>query len=411
MKKSALFIAVLALLAVNAPHAAYPQNELAGSAGGAYYKIVVPDSWNGDLVIWNHGFDLSPPSPNPDLGPLAQLQLAEGYAVAASSYQQSGWALFKTKNDLQHLYNTFISNFGIPDKLFVTGGSLGGLVTAQAIEDAHLGPVDGALMVCGALAGSRNWDVALDLRLVYDAVCAGVPGASIPGGAQGLPPNYAFTQTDLALAVNACTGILLDPSLRTPLQAQNLSKILGIMQVPSNFLLTDMGYATFAMSDLVHDPRKLAGKIGTGNVGVDYGDASINATIRRVSPNPGAANRLSLWYTPSGKTGPAKIVTMHTDKDGLVLVENESAYASIVPAENLATAIVVEQTPTHCGFTAAELAAGWEALRAWVGGAPRPTVSFIQGTCQSLPPTVFPGPCRFDPNFVVPDMDGRVRPR
>ena len=26
--------------------------------GGAYYKIVMPDSWNRTLVIWNHGFSL-----------------------------------------------------------------------------------------------------------------------------------------------------------------------------------------------------------------------------------------------------------------------------------------------------------------------------------------------------------------
>ncbi len=412
MKKTFLFVAILTAMAAATPPAVHAQTELAGSTGGgAYYKIVVPDAWNGELVIWNHGFDLAPPRANPDLGPLAQLQLSEGYAVAASSYQQSGWALFKTRNDLQHLYDVFVSNFGMPDKLFLTGGSLGGIVTAQAIEEAHLGTVDGALMICGALAGSRNWDVALDLRLLYDAVCAEVPAAAIPGGAEGLPPNYQFTQTDLALAVNACTGILLDPSLRTAQQSQNLAKILGVMQVPENFLLTDMAYATFAMSDLVHDPEKLAGKIGTGNVGVDYGDASTNASIQRVSPNPGASNRLGRRFTPSGNVGPAKIVTLHTDKDGLVVVENESAYASVVPAMNLTTAIVVEQTPTHCGFTPAEVAAGWEALRAWVGGAPRPTAAFIQGTCQSLPPAVFTGPCRIDPAFAIPDMDGRVRPR
>ena len=46
--------------------------------GGAYYTIAVPDAWNGDLVIWNHGYSFSPVSPNPDLGPLADLQLLEG---------------------------------------------------------------------------------------------------------------------------------------------------------------------------------------------------------------------------------------------------------------------------------------------------------------------------------------------
>jgi hypothetical protein len=164
------------------------------------------------------------------------------------------------------------------------------------------------------------------------------------------------------------------------------------------------------MSDLVHDPRKLSGKIGTGNAGVDYGDPAINASINRVVPNPGAANRLGKNYTPTGNVGKTKIVSLHTDKDGLVLVENEGEYAKLVPAGNLTTAIIVEGVPTHCGFTQAETVAGWESLRAWVGGAAQPTAASIQLTCDSLL-TAYSGPCRIDPGFVIPDMDGRIRPR
>ena len=43
----------------------------------------------------------------------------------------------------------------------------------------------GAYPVCGAMAGSRSWDGAFDIRLVYDVVCGGV--APIPGGETGLP--------------------------------------------------------------------------------------------------------------------------------------------------------------------------------------------------------------------------------
>lgn len=411
MKRSRPGIAFLALLLVSVPVLATAGSEITGSTdGGAFYKIVVPDPWNGDLVIWNHGFSLAPPAPVDDLGPLAGLQLIEGYAVAASSYQQAGWALFKTRNDLQNLVGVFKDKIGTPKRLFLTGGSLGGLVTVAAIEEANIGNVAGAFPFCGAVAGSRNWDAALDLRLVYDAVCAGVPGAAIPGGAEGLPPHASFTQTSLGLAVHACTGILAPPAFRTPGQNERLEKILGTLLIPENFLLTDMGYATFGMSDLVHDPRKLSGKIGTGNVGVDYGDTAINAAIGRVSPNPGAANRLGKNYTPTGNVGKTKIVSLHTDKDGLVLVENEGEYAKVVPAGNLTTAIVVEGTPTHCGFTEAETVAGWESLRAWVSGAPQPTAASIQATCLAMPAT-FSGPCRIDPGFVIPEMDGRIRPR
>lgn len=82
----------------------------------------------------------------------------------------------------------------------------------------------------------------------------------------------------------------------------------------------------------------------------------------------------------------------------------------MVAAGNLTTAIVVEGSPTHCGFTEAEMVAGWESLRAWVSGAPQPTADSIQRTCMAMPAT-FSGPCRIDPGFVIPDMDGRIRPR
>ncbi len=412
-QKLAVFISALAvLLAGAAPGRA--QTEFAGETGdGAFYRIVVPDAWNGDLVIWNHGFSLAPPGPvtDLDLGPLAGLQLAEGYAVAASSYRQTGWALFKTKNDLQNLMDIFKAEVGTPDEVLVTGASLGGLVTAAAVEEAHLGNVTGALSLCGAVAGSPNWNGALDLRLIYDAVCGAVPGARIPGGAEGLPEGVEPTQQDLALAVHACTGILVPPALRTPAQSANLQLILTEARIPENFLLTNMGYVTFAMSDLVHDPDKLDGRVAVGNEGVVYDDPVIDATIARIAPHPGAENRLFRHFTPTGDVGAAKIVSLHTDKDGLVVVENESAYAAAVPEGNLTTAIVVEQVPTHCGFTTAEGAAAWESLRFWVAGGPQPDAAGLQATCQGLELAGFPGPCRIDPTFEVPPLDSRIRPR
>lgn len=378
--------------------------------GGAYHQIIVPDDWNGDLVIWNHGFSLDPIEPEPDLGPLVDLQVAEGYAVAASTYRQIGWAVFKTKNDLQNLYAKFVRRFGHPSQVFVYGASLGGVVTAAAIEKAHIGNVVGAFPFCGAMAGSRNWDGALDFRLLYDNICADVPGAFIPGGAEGLPEDTDLTVDDTYTAIDVCFGLFFPPG-RTAEQQARLDRFLAVSQIPESFVLVDLGFfGTFGMSDLVHARTKLNGKVGTGNKHVDYGDPLVNATIERVRPNPGAANRLKRNYTPKGRVGDVKIVSMHTDKDGLVLVENQHEYAEVVRPSKLTTAIVVEEVPSHCGFTGAELVAGWEALRGWVAGDPQPSATAIQLLCEAIEGN-FGGPCRIDPAFVVPDMDERIRPR
>ena len=380
------------------------------TAGGAFYKFVMPDVWNGDLVIWNHGFSLGPIEAVTDLGPLVDLQLLEGYAVAASSYRQDGWAVFKSHTDLKLMVDAFVAEFGEPSQIILFGASLGGIVTAAAIERVNLGNVVGALTMCGAMAGSRNWDGALDLRLLYDVVCADIPDAAIPGGGKGLPKNSTLTEDDVNAALNACTGILKKKSKRTRAQKRNLKKLVRLSNLPKDFLVTDIGFATFGLWNLHYAPGKLKKKQGVGNENVDYGDAKVNAEIARVKPKKKGARKLRRNYTPTGRVGDVKIVSIHTDKDGLVIVENETEYASVVSPENLTVAIAVEKKPTHCGFTAPEVVASWESLLSWISNDAQPTVTDLQLTCEGVR-GLFPGKCRFDPEFELPDMDGRIRPR
>ena len=418
MKQTVSIFAMLVFAIAFMTPQASAQVVLTGEAGGAFFKFAVPPAWSGDLVIWNDGlrlapnvpFTVDPSNPLAGLGALAPIQFSQGFAIATTSRRQVGWAVFKSNNDLHTMMDVFAGLFGSPGRIFLTGGSLGGLVAIQAIETAHLGNVVGGLSLCGALAGSRVWDTALDMRLVYDNVCSSVPGAAIPGGAEGLPAGSTITQTQVALAANQCTGVLLPPALRTPDQQARFSTILNITKLPESFFLRDMVFVTHGMADLVHDQTKLNGKIGTQNLTVDYEDPVINATIKRVSGDVGASHRLVKNYTPSGDIGGTRIVSLHTDKDGLVIVENETAYRSVVPASNFTSAVAVEGTPSHCGFTPAEVVAGWESLRAWVSGAPQPTPGSIQATCQVVAPIVG-GACRIDPAFVLPDPDGRMRPR
>ena len=139
--------------------------------------------------------------------------------------------------------------------------------------------------------------------------------------------------------------------------------------------------------------------------------SSVDAAIERVTPDNQARKRLQRNFTPKGDIGSAKIVSIHTDGDGLVIVENEQPYRDSVPASSFSLAIVDEAGNTHCGFTEAEIVSGWESLRSWVGGAPQPSASDIQNTCLVLQGLGAGGPCRFDPAYVVADMDTRVPPR
>jgi hypothetical protein len=385
---------------------------ITGEKLGAFFQITVPDNWNGTLVINNHGFDFNPPSANPGLGALAPLMLSEGYAVAASSYSQCCWTLFTTQQDLNRLVGIFEANFGAPDNLILHGGSLGGIVTAQGVEKLGGVPVIGAYPVCGALAGSRAWDGAIDLRLVYDAICGSVPGAALPGGATGLPspgfPAGGLSNTAIAIAVNACTGILTPPAFQTPGQIARRNQLIAVTSLPVSFILTDMVFVTNGLSNLIWAPDKLNGGQGVGNVGVTYNDAAVDAAIQRVAYDNTARKRLEKNFTPKGDIGATKIVSIHTDGDGLVLVEQEQPYQDSVPASQFSLGVVNEAGNTHCGFNAPELVAGWESLRSWIAGGAQPTATSLQATCQAIGPAA---QCRIDPTFVLGNLDTRIPPR
>jgi hypothetical protein len=118
------------------------------------------------------------------------------------------------------------------------------------------------------------------------------------------------------------------------------------------------------LSDLVRAPDKLDDLNPFSNIGVDYGDATINANIARIQANPFA----SLYFRDvsdfRGRIGSAKVVSVHTSQDQLVIPANEYVLRQTLPASQLTVALVNETTPSHCGFTKAEGVGGWEALRA-----------------------------------------------
>jgi len=403
--------AIVACVAVTGIASA--QSEISGqTAGGAYYSISVPAGWNGDLVVWNHGLEMDDAVANPDLGLLADIQMAEGFAVAASTYRQQGWAVFQTAKDLKALVQVFRANYGEPGRIFVTGASLGGLVTVQAIEVANLGNVVGGLLWCGALGGAPLWDAALDLRLVYDAVCDDVPGARIPGGALGLPADTEFDAAAIEAAVNVCTGVDLKKGKRTKAQKARMAQIFDNVGGDERFLQTVMWYVTVVMADLVDDRGKLKGKIGTDNSTVVYPDAEVDATIERVRGKRGVVRRLAKNYTPSGKVGSTKLLALHTDKDDLVFVENIGDYRDKLGADQLVAAVAVERAPSHCGFTAAEGLASWESLLAWVNGAAQPDAADVHELCESIVDLgLAPGPCRIDPDFEIGVLSDRILAR
>ena len=418
-----------ALALAHAPAAGAAQEFTGRLGSGAYYHVAIPDQWQpGDaVVLFQHGLDFSDANDPPGLGPLRAVMLAEGYAIAASSYSQRGWALFTAIDDNRDLLQKFDELAGAPGEVVPYGGSMGGLIALKLAETPGFPPVRGAYALCPAAGGARLWDAAIDLRLAFDVVCKDAGAGEFPEGHQPLPwaldlfeiPDDLGNLLDqslilpVLLPLNQCTGINLPPVLRNDAMQQRLDELMTFAHISDeNFFITNIGYATYVMSELVRAPDKLGGANPFTTQDVDYSsDPNIQANILRIVADPAAALELHRVSDFGGAIGSAKILSMHTSRDELVIPGNQDFVRAAVPANQRTIAIVDEDTPTHCGFTDAEGLAGWEALRAWKDGAPQPDVSALQEQCEGLQTSGVDGPCRFDPDAQVAAFDSIVRPR
>ena len=415
-------IAVFFLLFASLPAAAVEQ-VTGRTSGGAYYRIVVPDGWEaGDaLVLYQHGFDFDPPGENPSLGPLLEVQLAQGYAVAASSYSQRGWALFTALDDNAELLDAFTQRFGSPGELVPFGGSMGGLIALKVAEDPRFSAkATSVFALCPAADGLGAWDFAFDLRLIYDQICKDVSGGELQQGSpphtwaldlDQIPPNLdledpADSEDALrAMArVTQCTGLALPSSFRPLQQRERLAELKRRSRVDDeDFLATNLAYAVFAMSDVVRAPDKLGGRSPFESARLRYVDGEDINNLRPVHTDPFGRLDLAVSSAIAG-TGIAKIISLHTSRDQLVVPAHQAHLRRRYPAERLVSAIVAEETPTHCVFTPAEGLAGWEALRAWEAGSDRPTVAQLQASCTALSGAGIEGPCRIDAAAQVGDF-------
>jgi hypothetical protein len=399
-------------------------------ASGAYYHIEIPDGWRaGDaLVLYQHGLDFTTPAGTPGLGPLRSVMLEEGYAIAATSYRERGWALFTAIEDNRDLVAKFEEIAGAPGEIVPFGGSMGGLVALKLAEAPGFPRVQGAYALCPAAAGARIWDAAIDLRLAFDAVCGADGAGEFPQGDAPLP--WAMNLRDIpdglgdlfdyaALApvlvpLEQCTGVNLPPVLRNDAMKHRLDELMAFAHISDeDFFVTNIAYSTYVMGDLVRARDKLDGRNPFTTAGVDYGsDPAIDARIARILADPRAAAELHAVSDFQGAIGTAKILSMHTSRDQLVVPGNEDFVRDAVPALQRTIAIVDEDEPTHCGFTDAEGLAGWEALRAWKDGAPQPGVADLEARCETLESSAdVDGPCRFDADAPIVPFDDVVRPR
>lgn len=387
-------LAVLVLLLTGLMAAARPaaaQGSVTTHTGvlnGAAYVIQVPATWNGTLLLWSHGYR-APGAANPaESAPagLAATLLAQGYALAGSSFATTGWAVEVGLRDQMALLNYFQTNIATPRRVIAWGGSLGGLITAGLIQE-NPGRFSGALAMCGALGGAPgNWNMALDGAFVFKTLLA--PNAPLQ------LVNITNPQVNVATAVQA-----LDAAQATPQGRARLALAAAVAATPGWFTvltpepaagdyitrqynqylwLKNIGIPfTFGFRANV---EQLAGANPSGNVGVNYllqldrsgtrgmvealyqqagldlaADLAALDAAPRISANAFGQDYLSRHMAFNGRIA-VPLLTLHTTDDGLVAVQNEEAYRSVVNAAGGGALLrqMFVRRAGHCTFSAAE---------------------------------------------------------
>lgn len=336
--------------------------EVTGEIGpGAPYRLGRPDPWNGNLVVYAHGYQ--DPAGDPELPnlPLIDAMLASGFGVAYSAYSESGFAVKDGRTRSRQLRGLFASRLGNPKGTYLMGHSLGGAIVLSLAED-NPGAFDGALPACGLLGGSPM-EVAyiLNVRILFDYFFPGV----LPGDALNVPPGLTFPPL-----IPAIVGAL-STNFFAAVEMAGVDQVEILWTTPAELveaIVTALGFQIIGASDLIerghgHSPFDNTHTLYSGSAN----DAALNAGVDRFSSTPDAEKYLEHWFQPTGRLA-IPVLTLHTTRDPVVPFVHEPTYAAIAAAAGSSDLLV--QRPVarfgHCRFTVAEQMAALNDLVTWV---------------------------------------------
>jgi hypothetical protein len=368
----------------------------AGIRTGAAYRIEVPLAWNGELVVYAHGYRGTGTTVFVDNPALRAHYVARGFAWAASSYQTNGYDVGQGVRDSHAMIDVFREVAGRPARaVYLTGASMGGHITAVAIEHYRTSFV-GAMPYCGVLGDVELFDYFLDVN-VTAAALADVPidfplqpppdaverhratvRAALPrlgsGWGAGTPPTLTDAGRRWAGVVEQRSGGER-PGFDAAFAYWN--------SVPGSAPLGDVPFLFSVYPGISGGSGGIApGNVTTNRFTLYQTDASpwlswdewvLNAKVLRVDRT--AQPSRDLTGVPKVTGDPRiPVLSLHNLGDLFVPFSMEQVYAARAALHGRGGNVVsraVRSVP-HCDFTGPELQRGFDDLVQWVRGGHRP---------------------------------------
>lgn len=336
-------------------------------ASGALYLFCVPKErhWNGDLVIYAHGYvAFNEPIHLPDLElpngmSIPDLANSLGYAFATTSYSTNGLAVLAGIGDVLELVDLFGDKYGKPGIVYLVGASEGGIVTTLAVEQ-YPDVFQGGMALCGPVGDFRRqvnyWG---DFRVVFDAFFPEM----IPGSPVDIPPEVieswdAVYEPGIAAAI-----------ADRPLATLQLLRVTGApvdSDDPLSINETVLGilwYNVFATND---GAAKLDGQPFANKSRIYRGSANdlwLNRRVERFEADPAALAEIEEHYQTTGKLA-STLVTLHTTGDPIIPYWHVRGYRRKVLANGSGS--LYHHIPVvrygHCNFKIQELLVGFALL-------------------------------------------------
>jgi len=331
---------------------------------GGLYRICFPATWNGDLVLFAHGYvapesELAIPDESAGGQPISSVITGLGYAYATTSYRANGLVADVAVDDMVELMDTVEQRYRPdPDRAVVVGFSEGGLVAALAAE-RHADRFNGALAGCGPIGDFRaQLDYIADFRIVFDYFFPDL----IPGDALDVPESVQEHWNDIY------TPAIVVALAARPDAARQLFAVTGAPTAGSDIRSlaeTAIGLLWYNVFGTADAQTRLGGQPFDNSARVYTGsddDSALNAGIVRYQADPAALASLERFSTSGVLQAP--LVNLHTTGDPIVPFRQAGLYQDKVQQAG-ATALYSETDVDrygHCSFESSELLGAFGSL-------------------------------------------------
>jgi len=398
----------------------------AGIDDGAAWRIEVPHRWNGELVLHAHGYRGEGTTVWVDDPGLRAHFVQRGFAWAASSYQTNSYDVAQGVRDTHALTDLFRRvTDRQPGETLITGPSMGGHVTAVAVEH-YRGTFAGAMPTCGVLGDTDLFDYFTDAN-VTAAALTGTPITfplqpppgypltyqqqvlgELPqlgsGFTAGTPPTFTPLGLRWGAAVEQRSGGSR-PGFASAFAFWNSFGFAPLTGIPFLFGLypgLTGGTANVAAGNVVDNRRTVYQLDGDPRLSPE--ERRLNAEVLRVAPTAHATPDLSGIPAVAGDPR-IPVLSLHGLGDLFVPFSMEQAYArrTALHGQRLLFVSRAIRATGHCDFTQAELGRGFDDLVTWVHTGRRPAGDPVLSRTLVARPTFG---CRFTdgqhPNFSAP---------